>query len=209
MDRKEKRLAHMLSQAGRKDLLQLDKEEALFQHLKALLNTRTPLKLNDCRARWVKLLKQRYAQSRVPPTLDIICFTFALRHFNLELIEILSGDVSKRILELIQQAIASVFLEYTTSTSQDSLSILKALPWGDVAHFVSHMDWDLGWKYLDEVRRDWKTCCQSYQALASEKTEPTLVPSEGPSNQQPGPPTGQPSLPSFDELLSQIGQSPA
>ncbi|KAM7201378.1 hypothetical protein V8F33_003478 [Rhypophila sp. PSN 637] len=204
MDRKEKRLAHMLSQAGRKDLLQLDKEEALFQHLQALLNTRPP-RLNDCRARWVNLLKLRYSQSPVPPTLDIVSFTFALRHFNLELIEILNGDISKRILELIHQAIASVFQEYSTSTSQDSLSIVKIFPWGDVAHFVSCTDWNLGWKYLDEVRRDWDSCCQLYQGLALKKTEPTLMQSEEPSNQQSR--SGQLSLPSFGELLSQIGHS--
>lgn len=78
-DRKEKRLVQMLSHAGRKDLLRLSRDEALYQHVSKLLNRRAPLKLNDCRGRWVKALNMRYTDnpdpnrpSNDPPALDII-----------------------------------------------------------------------------------------------------------------------------------------
>lgn len=147
MDRKHRRLAHLLSKGGRKDLMWLDREEALFQYMNTLLNPRTPLKLNDCRARWVKALHLRYT-SDTPPVLDIACFTFGLRHFNLELIETLMDDIPSRVLFIIQQTVASIFQTSKASTSQDHLSILKLLPWGDVAQFVSQFNWDLAWKFI-------------------------------------------------------------
>ena len=109
-----------------------------------LLNPHTPLKLHDCRKRWVRALMARYKTEQ--PTLDIICFTFTLRHFNLELIEILCNEVSPRVLAVLQKAIATII--QTPSIAQDGSSWLKTFPWGDVAQYVSQMDWDLSWKYL-------------------------------------------------------------
>lgn len=146
-DRKEKRLIQMLSHAGRKDLIQLDRDEALYQHLNTLLNPRTPLKLNDCRGRWVKALNARYSNPN-PPTLDIICFTFALRHFNFELIEVLNDEIANNALSVIQKAVSSVLQADLALIAQDSSSPLKVFPWGDVAQFVSQSSWELAWKYL-------------------------------------------------------------
>lgn len=134
----------MLSQSGRKDLIGLDQDEAIFQLLIFLLRPHTPLKLHDCRKRWVRALMARYKTEQ--PTLDIACFTFALRHFNLELIEILCNQVSPRVLAVLQNAMATII--QNPSIAQDGSSWLKAFPWGDVAQYVSQMDWNLAWKYL-------------------------------------------------------------
>lgn len=147
MDRRDKLLSHFLSQAGRKDLIQLDGDEAIFQYLTALLNPRTPLKLNDSRPRWAKRVEMRYSEQ--PPQLDIICFTFALRHFSPDFIEILNHGVPQKALLLIQRTIASIFRPNKAFMAQDGSSVLKVLPWGDIAQYVSQSDWKLGSKFID------------------------------------------------------------
>ncbi|KAM7188717.1 hypothetical protein V8F33_010487 [Rhypophila sp. PSN 637] len=197
-DRRDKRLAHMLSHAGRKDLVGLERGEALYQHLKTLLNPRTPLKLNDCRAPWVRALKMRYQIDYSYAGLDIICFTFGLRHFNLELIEILNDDVPDKVLELIQQTVKSIF-QSTTPKSQDGSAMMKIFPWGDIAHFVSQSDWDLSQKYLEEIGREWNNCRERYDTFRSDTASglPDTA-GDGANNEV--------TLPSFGEFVAELEQ---
>ncbi|KAM7201379.1 hypothetical protein V8F33_003479 [Rhypophila sp. PSN 637] len=205
-DRKERRLILMLSHAGRKDLIPLNRDEALYQHLTTLLNRRTPLKLNDCRGRWVKALSARYSNT-IPPTLDIICFTFALRHFNFELIDVLNDEISNDVLSIIKKTVSSVLQADLALIAQDSSSPLKVFPWGDVAQFVSQSNWDLAWRYLEEVRRDWNACVQVYTNYGLEENEKGDQDAGNLSKSatSAGSSANPVSLPSFDELVAKLG----
>ncbi|KAK4206019.1 hypothetical protein QBC37DRAFT_393697 [Rhypophila decipiens] len=194
----DKRLAHILSHAGRKDLIGKDKDEALFQLLNFLLNPHTPLKLHDCRKRWVRALTARYNTKQ--PALDIICFTFALRHFTLELIEMLNNYISPRVLSVLQKAIATII--QTPNAAQDGSSWLKVFPWGDVAQYVSQMDWELSRKYLGEILEHWNTFLDFYKSYSVEKTASDTV------HGQQGEQSNHVSLPSFNQLMTNLEQGP-
>ena len=146
MDRKAELLFSTLFHAKREDLHCLPVDEAIYQLLSAILNPRTPRPIHECRRRWVNQLQARYYSGPELACLDIVCFTFALRHFEPDLLELLNGGIPDRTLLLIQQAVAGVFQAPKASTSA---LVFKALPWGDVAQFVCQADWAVEVKFTE------------------------------------------------------------
>jgi len=133
MDRKAELIFSILFHAKREDLHGLPVDEAIYQLLSAILNPRAPRPIHECRRRWVNQLRARYypvhsGPEPSRPCLDIVCSTFALRHFEPDLLELLNGGIPDRALLLIQQAVAGVF---QAPKAAASVMVFKALPWRD------------------------------------------------------------------------------